>query len=304
MKVLQFILIITILNFCYTDIELDECESGFQKALEDKCNSIGSCSFLKETNTCIETHNCQEGNSTVCGALVPKEFHSKVCAKDGSSCVEKVKWCNQYNTIHISENGLTYIEGDTCSDLRTDANGDRCVLDKELKCTMHFNQCSKLKNNDNDKCTNNIPSDYKIKCEWKTSPDTGVESWEDATRYCDDIDLFIQDQDKCPTYPISTSITDYNNKVCIYKNGHCGSEYIYCSDHTVTDESECDNYLPLNTQKNDYDYTIRCTYDSENKCKDAKRKCEDFNKILDSLDSRLDDSLGEDLCSKLEASED
>ena len=302
MKELKFLLILALIGYCFTDIDTTICETEFEKLLKQKCNDIdSSCSYDEDEHKCIETRDCSYGNGNVrstCQSIhpaSPHDFHKEKCILEGTNCKPKNKQCSDYNTNSIT--------GDICSELEAPDNQQRCILIEtsfSTICVPHYNDCTKITTNDNNKCTNNIPEDPLYKCSWNTAES----KCKPEKRYCDDIDLYYKDSETCPRIPIAETVTDYGKKKCIFSGTRCESVYEKCDDRTVSSGSYCESYMPLNTNKDDFNYTQKCTEDTSSssiKCKSVKRKCTEYNKVNIPIPGNL---LSEEMCNKLEVSED
>lgn len=290
MKTLQFLLILALIGYCFTDTD---CETTFEDLLEQKCKAIdSSCTYDKISQKCFEIRECRYGNedSATCGRIYPTDLHKYKCSYDGTNCNTVEKECRDYNT-----NG---IKTDTCSNLKA-PDKQRCFLVNSAtpSCTEYYNKCEDITTDVSTKCPINVPSDNKKKCEVASdSTCTTVQ------RYCDDNSApFEADENICSLLVINNYDVDRGKKSCIYKDYKCQSKYNYCDD--INYRSQCEVSMPLNADKKDYDYTQICTWDSSvtrNNCKAEKRKCTDYNKAYVSIP---EDLLSEELCDKLEVSE-
>jgi len=278
MKELKFLLILALIGYCFTDIDTTICETAFEELLKQKCKDIdSSCSYDEDEHKCIETRDCSYGNGNVhstCESIhpaSPHDFHKEKCILDGTNCKLKNKQCSDYNTYSIT--------GDICSELEAPSNQQRCILIETLystNCVPHYNLCTSISTNDNNECINNIPEDPLFKCSWNTAES----KCKPEKRYCDDIDLYYKDSETCPRLPIAETITDYGKKKCIFSGTRCESVYEKCDDIQVSSGSNCESYMPLNTDKDDFNYVQKCTEDTSStsiKCKSVKRKCTEYN---------------------------
>ena len=310
MKSIKLLLIFAIICYCFTQTEVFDCEGEFDILMQRKCEAIGPCSYIKEFQTCIETRDCFYGNGNdriACQSITPKNFNLQKCILDGTTCKEAPKECSNYRpTLN-----------DDCSKLTAPSN-KRCVLDKRNSgrpCADHFDECSSITSitsgsptEDND-CTKNIPKDPLRICKWNPSETGTGGTCVSTERYCDD--PFIKDIDSCHNLPVQTNEHDEDKKKCIYfynevtDNADCIPEYEKCEDIDLTyySDKECGDYSPLNDDKDDYNYTMKCTVNTAitgpTKCKAVKRKC----KYYDSPKPVPAELLSEEFCNQLEVTE-
>ncbi len=304
MKSLQLLLILSIIGYCFSQTEVFDCEGQFENQIKEKCEAIGSCSYNNIYQTCIETHVCSFGNdksSSDCSAITPKNFNLEKCIldTDGKTCKETPKECSDYDSAL----------GDDCSKLKAPTD-KRCVLDNKdpaHPCAAHFDECSKITaittaDVNNNECTNNIPKETSEKCKWNTEGTTSF--CENVERYCNE--ALIKDIDNCHKLPLKTDEPDKDKKQCIYKGSNCIAEYIKCEERTIISPgtgADCENYSPLNDDKDDYNYAMKCTHNTaitdSIKCKPVNRKCNNYNSPIP-IPTEL---LSEELCNQLEVTE-
>ena len=299
MKTLEFLLILALVGYCFTDTN---CESKFEDLLEQKCKAIdSSCSYDRVSQNCFEIRECRYGNedSATCGRIYPTDLNTYKCSYVGTDCDRVPKVCSDYNTN---------IKNDTCSALQAPDGDQRCFLEKTTtpRCTAHYNECQKISPKTPTKCSINVPRNKSYICSWDYS-DSDCKA---VKRKCDDNSAHYEaDEDICSSLDISNNIIDYDKKKCIYKDYKCQSKYEKCNEITINSATgtgtaiDCEKFMPLNDDKKDYDYTQICTEDKSAtgiKCKAEKRKCTDYNKVNVAIPMDL---LNEELCGKLEVSE-
>ena len=206
---------------------------------------------------------------------------------------KKKKLCSDFNKYGIT--------GDNCTLLVAQNEDDqRCIPGSGDTCKAHYNDCTKITTNTNNECINNIPNNPLRKCVWNDN------TCAPQQRYCGESPNYYDSITVCTSLPIAEGTTDINQKKCIYKGSSCIREYIKCEDRSVSNEYECEQNMPLNANRDDYDYTMYCTKDTSNSltygkiCKPVKRKCTEYNKNSIEIPDKL---LSEELCGQLEVTE-
>ena len=288
MKLLQILLVCAIFGYCIMDDAFD-CKTPFETLLKAKCEAIGSCTYDSVDGDCVETHDCSTGNVSVCGSIHPTSFHTNKCELSGTRCEMKEKLCGDFDT-----NGIT---GDDCTQLVAPNKNDQRCIPYNLPCKAHYNDCTKITTNDNNECTNNVPSNPLGKCTWDydTSKCNSV-----ITRNCGDYPHYYDNIETCPSLLIQG--TDRDKKKCIYDNNNqaCAAKYEKCEDTPLLYGNLCQQAMPLNANNDDYDYTQYCIKSGTN-CIHVKRKCKEFDKSDVAIPTDL---LSEELCGQLEVTED
>ena len=291
MKRLKLLLIFAIFGYCFMDSDIDECKVKFEDLLKEKCEVIGSCTYDSVDRDCVETRDCSTGNTVTCSDIHPINFHTHKCELAGTRCEQKEKLCSDYN--------LNGISGDNCTLLvAPDKDEQRCLPGSGTSpCKAHYNDCTKIRTNTNNECSDNIPNNPLRKCVWNDN------TCSSQPRNCGESPEYYDSITVCTSLPT----TDNNIKKCIYKDGSCAEEYINCEERSVSFGSQCEHYMPLNANQDNYDYTKYCTKDtsisraSGKICKPVNRKCTEYNK---NSDIRIpDDLLSEELCGQLEVTE-
>lgn len=252
--------------------------------------------------------NRKRDDSARCTSVIPQNFQTYKCKYNSAekTCTPTKKVCGDYNKIG-SDSGYIGYSGDVCTNLVPETDtGDRCILIGGY-CLPYFNQCSGIVQS---KCNSNIlPGKTIKKCNWEIPEGGTVEECVEVNRYCEDayFDPLFQDKTTCNQLKLeedddnSDANTNYQKKKCIYdiSNNRCIKTYKSCNSYTGTTEEACNNYTPLNSDRDDYDYSLICFLDeesSDNKCKQRERKCSEYNVIPLSLRN-------EEMCNKLIPSE-
>lgn len=300
MKKLQLALILSLMSYCFTDTDVNICETGFQNSIKNICTSIGSCSYDITSDTCFEiSADCSKGNGNdadVCQSIIPSEYQTYKCELVGEVCTKTKKLCSDYGKIGVTRSKYPTYSGDDCSLLSPPAGkGDICILDSN-GCNPHFNSCSSITDPDPNpgQCNNNIPKSDIKKCNWIPASGTTPAHCAEETRYCNEALKF--DKNICTNLKLRENDANYQNYKCISTGSACQKVYKNCGFYSASSEDDCKNYTPLNRAEDDYDYTHRCSYDSEkNICISVERKCKEYTKIPTSL-------LNEDMCKDLKTS--
>lgn len=271
MKILNLILTFCILNYCFADIS-DECSTQFEQALKSTCTNINTnCKFSDFDQRCITIGSCGSGsgNAGTCSSIIPSSYNEKKCQYSATNgCEEVKKECKDYNKLTDGN----IITGDTCSSLSPgSATGGRCALDNNDDCNIHYNDCTNSRLSDYDKCTKNIPSDLARECTWVT----GSSTCQSVKRKCDH---YLKELATSQNYCGGLDLID-SAKKCIYLNNACSESYPTCREYG-TDRSTCDQKMPLNSDRNAYDFSRKCQFNiNNNECEEVPRKCRDYNSL-------------------------
>ena len=291
MKVLQILLILSAICYCFSDdLTSDECYTKFDQILNEKCQAINtdSCRYNNFYHNCKATNACSsgDGDESKCKKIVHPNFHKKKCKYNSSNqrCEEVDKECADYglaNPYAETTDRIT-LSGDTCSELNAGTGTGRSCKITSRSCQVHYSSCGDCPNQVS--CEDNIPSDPKFKCYWDN---TGVGSCKSRKRVCGQNFQGIE-QNVCSGLQL-TDTTDPPIKACVYSysttNPGCIEEFISCDNSVYnTGAVSCDGKIPLLSTKTDYDYSKICEYNTEtNKCSGRDRKCSEFNNVPDIL---------------------
>jgi len=253
MKLMQMILILAIIGFCFTQTDPNICATKFEEIVNEKCKALhDSCAFLNYNKECIsKTENdCSEGDNdyTLCYKIFPDDFPKHKCVYNtgNNKCENKPTDCTDYNN---GINGITFTGNkDLCAQFSPGNNDNKiCLLnDDGITCQSHFKSCA----NAGTDCNSNLLSNYKRKC----LSGTGCNEVE---RKCD-TPLYNVNEEQCHDLNPSNS----EKQKCVYYNGVCKQEYINCRDiPSPTSTSSC-NTKPLISKGNyyDYDYKNECEF--------------------------------------------
>ena len=240
---------------------------------QSKCNSLSVSDkercFYDGTNCVSQYKNCADYTvstgqtivSSTCTGITPENTKKK-CVVDGSQCKEVFKVCSDYTLV-----------GPECSSLQikeegTPVDGQRCALDKNNKCGIHYNECSGVSSNENNACTNNIPSNAAKECEW----DETCKSKDRGCAQYSEINTFYGNT-KC------SSLSHGENKKCVLKEANTCEEKASCSDYKESDSTECGNYVPIDAGKDNLDISdlykcaIDLTKNPGQQCVETKKLC-------------------------------
>ena len=320
MNFLKLFLILVTIGYCLTDTTIVDCGSEFENKVKEKCAAIGSCTYNSIDEKCIETHQCSDGDGksiSDCERIVPNNFTFYKCKHSGSGssskCEQKPRECSDFHTIV----GDT-ITGDICSQLSASDQLKHCLFDSSNYCNENnYALCSSITAdiyNYVNICNNNIPKDPSKKCEWNTVDTPSNPFCKTIQRNCG-VRFYNENIDNCGKLAVS----DTNTKKCIYDRslysgrGGCKEETIKCEDLSLSSSGDCTNYMPLNQDRDGYDYTLECVRDDTHstdtvtKCKPAKKQCRDYNNPNPSIlpDLELQGiKFDESFCKQLDVSED
>ena len=295
MKIFEIILIVAIIGYCFTDTD-DECSTKFNNLLEEKCKAISSsCTYSSndDQNFCIKTGSCESTSKDDCASTVPTNFHLQKCVVDNSNnCKTVSKTCADYNKIGGSS-AYSYNKDD-CSLLSADA-GKYCYLTGS-SCVQYFEEC---KDASYTSCGSNIPKNHSQIC----TPGTNSENQQICKANDRDCSNPIQ-RDKNNCFGLKTSNLDKLKCIYDWTTLNCEERYLSCElIETGGVESVCDVHSPLNSEKNDFDYTKKCTYNKDIrdsvKCKAVPRKCTDIHTPIH-VPTEL---INETFCKELEVSD-
>ena len=264
MKALQLILILTILDFSFS--QEVECSSQFEQKLQEKCQAIDSSCKLTELNTrCVPIKDCGSATDEAsCSKIIPSNYLTHKCQFSSGACTAVPKQCTEWKNVIDG----VQISGDTCSNLNPGTgDGIRCDISNtdEDSCIVHYSSCTNTNLNTPEKCLANIPSDLKKKCTYGTS-------CQDIGRHCED-NFYKMDSTLC-----SQLTSEVTGKKCIYKNNLCLTRFPTCEEY-LADEVSCrDSNFALNSQFTDYDYSKKCYFDTNaNTCKTRKPYCYEYD---------------------------
>ena len=275
----KIFLLAILLNYLYLIIATsDSCSDGFVDQLRLGCQSFAPDSnnqkCLFSNNKCQQVYivSCAEYtvktgetiNNNICSLLITSDPKYKCQANTGTNkCEEVERTCEEYKG-----------EGDTlCENLKAGDN-QYCVLSNN-KCTAHYEQCSSITSNDNNKCNNNLPLPTKYtekysKCKWDSDECKAVD------RTCSEYKTF---KDFLTKYGVickdlkPSDTSDDNNK-CVLDNGECKEARGDCEDYKEDDENTCKTYKPI-----DADYNVlnqyKCAFKND-KCAQIKKSCSEY----------------------------
>ena len=295
MKTYQFILTLVLLSYCSTQAT-ETCSSNFKDSIDDICAKIGDncerdnygcyrrgCSNAKTSEDCILTLPNSSGTSLHLDkcAWVPRS------SAPGYHCTEAKKTCDDYN---IFGNEYIHDGGDTCSNLQSLNNREKCALeanDKD-KCVSHYANCSMITNsntcNNIDNYRTNFVSDFSVQCFWNNTDG----KCHPKKRECEAING-ISSLNITNNNEIKCSDFDAGNDKCIYFKGRCRKEKVFCKDLS---KSQCLTFnsppisnirfynMPLNN--NDYDYTQKCVWnENSDECQADAIICSDYDRNED-----------------------
>ena len=276
MKALQIILSLIIISFSFT--QNDNCYTTFERLKEENCLAINSqtCRFSSKVNQCFTTTSCSQVDDTECDDAKPPEFNKYKCVPggDNNKCKQDYKTCEDYKPL----------QGDTCEDLYAGEN-QRCMLASSgtKPCISYYNKCENVpSSNLLEKCSINIPSDFKLKCVVDNT-----QCVEEA-RECSN-EVFKYNETLCPTLtPVNTK------KACVFKSGECKEDWIKCENYDGSNQEECENILTYDTQSKTFNNLVKCVYDATKdvKCETKPKLCEDYIK---------GSNLGEETCLSYQA---
>ena len=327
MKRLQLLLILWIVGCHFIDSEEVNCQGLFDTELEKKCKEISSsCSFYKEEDYhCVETDDCSKGNEDKCTEINPSDFKTKKCDLEGQVCKQMDKKCSEW--ILNNYNNINEID---CTNLKPESDNEICRLvkgtspyktvfesgkimatrDSSVLCESYNISCSSAPNET--ACRANIPNEYNIRCTWDSTAGRCI----NEEILCGRSYSHYIGKSYCPVYKVSTLASTNEILKCIYKGSSCQSEYSKCEDRPyVTNEVDCENFMPLNNLNNDYDYSKKCVYnpdaviptgETRYKCKAVTRKCTEYKDRSTDLITGVrvpNDLLNEEFCSGLEVTD-
>ena len=280
MKPLILILLLCLINSFLAQTENDICSSGYRNILKTSCESIlpGICKYNEGISSrCITTKKCENGhniNQQYCEAIIPVEYDKKKCEWDPEKkeCNLVPRTCSDYRRIgNVNGN----YENDDCESLSSPNEniGNGCAIDSNGQCRPYFKQCSNIISSTY--CTaSNIPTDKTKKCIWDEITDPSNPICRSETRFCNEysyLGIGWANKENCHLL----KATNFE-KECIYNKGICQEEYSECSKYDG-DEDTCITKMPLTPAKNEFDFSKKCIYTSDNKCIEVNRKCLEYN---------------------------
>ena len=271
-KLIQITFLLPLL-FLNSFILADDCSNNFNNILETECMNF----FSNDTHICkfsqgkcgFNYKSCElyEGkDQSICGSIIPLNEYKK-CKIQGTKCIEVDKECEDYK------------EGLFCYSLVAGTN-KRCIF-KEGNCKAHYNSCEDAPK---EKCNDNIPSNYGLKCAWDATNSKCIED-KKCTRY-KRFDFENSQGYYCRTLEVS----DNTKKLCIVaENGDCKEYFKTCElyDANVKNKNkeDCESIIPYVVYPNgaeDFDYNLKCVF-SGNTCSTKEKICEDSDDFCSSI---------------------
>ena len=254
----KLIFIFVLIGLCLSNDP--DCSSKFEEILSELCGQIKvGCKYFSARKLCTTNGDCSDGTREKCKDIIPSDYPRYKCAFEGS-CSKTLRLCEEYiSDSEIKCDLLTAKSGE----------GDECRFSYSGKCTPHFNSCDTLPK---DKCNNNIPSPLYYKCVWNSS----ANKCQSVRRSCDDT-YISPSESNCKSLESSDT-----NKKCYYLNDvnedACTEYYEKCEAFTARDSTGCQNIKPLNEDKNGFDKTKKCVYNSREAvtCQTKDILCEEY----------------------------
>ena len=262
MKMLNFILIFSIIGFCFSGNF--DCDGVFENYIKSQCQLIDpDCRYFGSQQKCTKPKACSGSNENSCLSTIHTYYNIKKCNMASGNCEETNKICTDYDSTW----------GDSCPALYHGGKGNRCDFSYTKQCTPHYDEC---KDAPKEQCNGNIPSEFTTKCTWKDN------ACKTENRLCDDTYYKI-DSSNC------NSLKSTNKeKKCFYLENKCIEYHESCEEYKGNDKNACESIKPLNSEKNGFDITKNCTFDSKStiKCQTRDIMCEDY-KIENETDSYI-----------------
>ena len=187
------------------------------------------------------------------------------CIFEDGECKTKINYCDDYS----SGGGKEY-----CEMLNTHTTSSRCIYNSDDdSCKEHHNEC---KDADSSFCSENIPSDIRLKC-----------SYNEEKNECQSIKRKCNEYKSLSSYGIVDNClaleASTEGKICILDLITCKEGYKQCEDYTsdTIDEDTCKNIKLYIKDTIEIDYSHKCVVE-DNACVTRQRTCEEFDYSIES----------------------
>lgn len=275
----KIFLLAILFNYQYLIIATsDSCTTYFEAQLESDCKKFAPDSdnqkCLFSNNKCLqvydvdcEDYTVKEGETItdkIC-SLLPTTNKKYKCQAKENKCKEIERECKDY----IGE------EDFPCKNLKA-GDDQHCVLSNN-KCVAHYEECGSIKDNENNKCDNNLPLPSKYdskkfsKCKWDSDECKAVD------RTCSEYKTF---KDFLTNYGVNckdlkpSDASDESNK-CVLDNGECKEAKADCEAYTGDAENDCKTYKHIESDNNQVLSNYKCGI-KDSKCTPIKKLCSEY----------------------------
>lgn len=285
---LLFIFLLIISQYLINCEEIDECNTGFEGSKKEVCeqliqsNETYKCYYNMSIGECQTKHK-QCDKYTITGtpsandyktcSEIPLSVNGKKCefiTESGTStCKEVFRICTDYKAGQdICSNLKVNIEG-------TDDDSKRCVLNSDLKCGIHYNDCGDIDNKPD--CIKNIPSEFKNFCYWNDNPETGEKHCQVGESGCSNYTMI---NTISSTHIVCKDLKHGANSKCILDGEICKEEVLAdCESYDGDDENICKSYKPIDSSQDNLVLKLSmCDFDRNKgtKCFTTPRLCANF----------------------------
>ena len=266
--------LLIVLLLLISSANCDECSDYLIR--KEQCQNLSSDiegqSCYYDGSNCISAYTkCEDYKGTEeseCSAISPYLGDDSVeCYINEGKCSLKLKYCSDY----ISGKGKDY-----CEMLHTHTTSSRCIYNSLYdSCREHHDEC---KDADSSFCSENIPSDIRLKC-----------SYDEEKNECKGIKRKCNEYNSLSTYGIVDNCwvleASTEGKNCILDSFdlQCKEAYKQCEDYTADpiDEDTCKNIKPYIKDTNEIDYSHKCVVE-DNACVTRQRTCEEYDYSIES----------------------